>query len=246
RSDGALRGGIQPFDGRRDHSHHRHRHRHWPARAGARRSPLRSTHHAVRNRCRLRHHRLPAVSHDAQGHSRGPRPERWSRPQHSHGAGVGPDRAQGHHLCHRRDCEPGMRFTSDRRGVTLIELLVVIVIVSGVVATTYSLFQSQSQSFRKNTDRYDLAQNARGAIELTERVIRTMGAGVTGEQPVLVYGADDVLAFNADYVERDTGDMRGAACWNPDVPPEYTLAWKVANATTIPNSSPAYTYPPVD
>ena len=139
-----------------------------------------------------------------------------------------------------------MRSTLGRRGVTLIELLVVIVIVSGVVATTYSLFQSQSQSFRKNTDRYDLAQNARGAIELTERVIRTMGAGVTGEQPVLVYGADDVLAFNADYVERDTVDMRWAAYWNPDVPTEYTLAWKVANATTIPNSSPAYTYPTVD
>lgn len=139
-----------------------------------------------------------------------------------------------------------MRFTSDRRGVTLIELLVVIVIVSGVVATTYSLFQSQSQSFRKNTDRFDLAQNARGAIELSERVIRTMGAGVTGQQPVLVYGAGNVIAFNADYVERDTVDMRWAAYWNPDVAVAQTIAWKTADATPIPNSSPAYTYPTVD
>src|SRR5690606_21549900 len=139
-----------------------------------------------------------------------------------------------------------MRSALGRRGVTLIELLVVIVIVSGVVATTYSLFRSQSQSFRTNTDRFDLAQNARGAIELSERVIRTMGAGVTGQQPVLVYGANSVLAFNADYVERDTVDMRWAAYWNPDVTSAESIVWKVADATAIPNSSPSYTYPASD
>ncbi len=134
----------------------------------------------------------------------------------------------------------------NRRGMTLIELLVVIVIVSGVIASTYSLFQSQSKSFRTNSNRFDLAQNARGAIELSERVIRTMGAGVTGQQPVLVYGADNVIAFNTDHVERDTVDMRWAAYWNPDVAVEATIAWKVADASPIPNSSPAYVYPTTD
>lgn len=133
-----------------------------------------------------------------------------------------------------------------RRGVTLIELLIVVVLVTGIMGATYSLFESQSKSFRKNNERFDLAQNARGAIELTERVIRTMGAGIIGEQPAMVYGNNSVLAFNADYVERDTVDMRWAAYWNPDVSLVESIAWKVADATAIPNSSPAYTYPAVD
>lgn len=137
-------------------------------------------------------------------------------------------------------------YPRSRRGVSLIELLIVIVVLSSVVASTYTLFRSQSESFRTNTNRFDLAQNARSAIELSERVVRTMGAGVTGEQPVLVYGAASVLAFNADYVERDTVDMRWAAYWNPDVTSAETIAWRVADATVIPNSSPTYTYPPAD
>src|SRR5690606_40120313 len=98
-----------------------------------------------------------------------------------------------------------------RAGFSLVELLIVIIMMAGVMGVTYTLFQAQSRSFRNNNNRFDLVQNARGAIELSERVIRTMGAGVTGEQPVLVYGANTVLAFNADYVERDTTDMRWAA-----------------------------------
>lgn len=130
-----------------------------------------------------------------------------------------------------------------RAGFSLVELLIVIIMMAGVMGVTYTLFQAQSRSFRNNNNRFDLVQNARGAIELSERVIRTMGAGVTGEQPVLVYGANTVLAFNADYVERDTTDMRWAAYFNPDVPLAEQTVWKVADAAAIPNSSPTYTYP---
>ena len=70
-----------------------------------------------------------------------------------------------------------------------------------------------------------------------------MGAGMTPGQPMLVYGGDDVLAFNSDYVEADTTDMRWAAYFNPDAPAGETEAWDAAAATVIPNSSPAYTYP---
>lgn len=135
--------------------------------------------------------------------------------------------------------------TPSRRtaGFTLIELLIVITMLVGIMGATYSLFRSQSVSIRQNTDRFDLVQNARGAMELSERVIRTMGAGVTGEQPMLVYGASSVLAFNADYVERDTVDMRWAAYWNPDVPTTEAIVWQSAAATAIPNSSPSYSYP---
>lgn len=128
-------------------------------------------------------------------------------------------------------------------GFSLIELLIVTIMMVAVIGATYTLFRSQSVSFRQNTDRFDLVQNARGALELTERVIRTMGAGVSGQQPVLVYGADNVVAFNADFVERDTVSMRWAAYWNPDVPLVETEVWRLADATVIPNSSPNYSYP---
>lgn len=130
-------------------------------------------------------------------------------------------------------------------GFSLLELLIVATMLVAVIGTTYTLFKSQSVSFRQNTDRFDLVQNARGALELTERVIRTMGAGVSGQQPVLVYGASNVIAFNADFVERDTVSMRWAAYWNPDVPLEATEVWNSAAAGVIPNSSPSYTYPTV-
>lgn len=134
---------------------------------------------------------------------------------------------------------------SSTAGFSLIELLIAVTMLVGVLGATYTIFRSQSVSFRENTRRFDLAQNARSSIELSERVIRTMGAGVTGQQPMLVYGANTVLAFNADYIERDTVDMRWAAYWNPDVPLTEQTVWQAATATTIPNSSPSYTYPPV-
>lgn len=133
---------------------------------------------------------------------------------------------------------------ASRAGFTLIELLIAMVMVIAITGASYSLFRSQSRSFRANSDRYDLMQNARAALEGTERVIRTMGAGTPSEQPVLVYGAPTVLAFNSDYVERDTVDMRWAAYFNPDVPAAEAVAWDQGTATTIPNSSPSYSYPP--
>lgn len=132
---------------------------------------------------------------------------------------------------------------ADRRGLTLIELMIVVVMMGIIGATTLSLFRSQNEAFRHNTDRFDLLQNLRSAMELSERTIRTMGTGVTGQQPMIVYASDNVLAFNADYVERDTTDMRWSAYFNPDVPAEETVAWDASAATVIPNSSPSYTYP---
>ncbi len=128
-------------------------------------------------------------------------------------------------------------------GFTLIELLVTITMVAIISGAAVSLFRSQSTSLMANTDRFDLLQNARSAIEGSGRMIRTMGAGTPGGQPVMVYGGGDVLAFNADYVERDTVDMRWAAYFNPDAPTGEDEAWDAATAAAIPNSAPSYTYP---
>jgi len=126
-------------------------------------------------------------------------------------------------------------------GFTMVELLIAMVMLAALSAATFSVFGSQSKSFRTNTSRFDLSQNMRSAIELTERTTRTMGAGVVGQQPTLVYGGNDILAFNADYIERDTVNLRWAAYWNPDAPAAEAAAWDAATATTLPNTS--YTYP---
>lgn len=126
-------------------------------------------------------------------------------------------------------------------GFTMVELLIAMVMLVAISAATFSVFGSQSKSFRTNTNRFDLSQNMRSAIELTERTTRTMGAGVVGQQPTLVYGGNDILAFNADFVERDTVSLRWAAYWNSDAPIAETVAWDASGATTLPNTS--YVYP---
>lgn len=130
-------------------------------------------------------------------------------------------------------------------GFTMTELLIAMTMTLAIAGAAWSLFRTQNRAFMSNSDRFDMVQNARGAIEGAERVIRTMGAGTPNTQPVLVYGAANVLSFNSDYIEQDTSDMRWAAYYNPDTPSDQAAAWLSSAAGTIPNSSPNYTYPAV-
>ena len=126
-------------------------------------------------------------------------------------------------------------------GFSIIELLIAMTMAVGLAGAAYSLFRSQSRGFSDNVDRFDTIQNARSAMEESERVIRTMGAGSPNNQPVLVYGGNDVLAFNTDYIESDTVSTRWATYFNPDTPVDQALAWAQSDATLIPNTT--YTYP---
>ncbi|MGH7593547.1 MAG: prepilin-type N-terminal cleavage/methylation domain-containing protein [Gemmatimonadales bacterium] len=129
-----------------------------------------------------------------------------------------------------------------RAGFTLVEMLIAMVMTVAVMGAAFSMFRSQSRFFGTNQQRFDMMQNARGALEESERVIRTMGAGVPSGQPVLVYGSANVLAFNTDYIENDTVSTRWASYFNAQAPSTETIAWDVAQATVIPLT--AYTYPP--
>jgi prepilin-type N-terminal cleavage/methylation domain-containing protein len=135
--------------------------------------------------------------------------------------------------------------TQDRTrqaGFTLIELLIGIVMAAAVMGAAFSLFSSQNRFWDTNRQRYDMMQNARGALEEAQRVIRTMGAGVPNSQPVMVYGDNNVLAFNTDYIENDTVSTRWAAYFNAQTPASESIVWDVATAGTIPGTS--YVYPP--
>lgn len=127
-------------------------------------------------------------------------------------------------------------------GFSLVELLITLVVLTLIMGTTVMFFQTQSRSFARGNESIDVLQNARFSVTHVERILRTLGSGVTGEQPMMVYGGNDVVAFNTDFVETDTTDFRWAVNWNPSLPGEDAMVWQIENATVVPNTS--YTYPP--
>jgi prepilin-type N-terminal cleavage/methylation domain-containing protein len=129
------------------------------------------------------------------------------------------------------------------RGFTLVEVMITMVVLVLIVGSTVAFLRSQNQGFLNASQRLDVLQNARFAISQVEREVRTLGAGVPGQQPMLVYGADNVVAFNTDYVENDSTTFRWATYYNPNVADASTQAWLLADAATIPNST--YTYPSI-
>ena len=130
-----------------------------------------------------------------------------------------------------------------RAGFSLVELLVTLIVLTMIMGTTVMFFRNQNTAFLKGSEKMDLLQNARYTVSQVERILRTMGAGVTGQQPMLVYGNNNVVAFNTDYDETDTTDYRWAVNFNPSLSNTSGVAWQSGSATTIPTSSPSYTYP---
>lgn len=129
-----------------------------------------------------------------------------------------------------------------RAGFTLVELLVTLIVLSLIMASTVGFFKSQNQAFIQGSQKMDMLQTARFSVSQVERVMRTLGAGVTGQQPMLVYGDSNVVAFNTDYTENDTTNFRWAVYFDPGLDSTQSYAWDLANATSIPTTS--YIYPP--
>lgn len=130
-----------------------------------------------------------------------------------------------------------------RAGFSLLEVMIALIVLSLVMGSAVALLRSQTRGFATGADRTDLYQNGRYIVTTLERIIRTEGAGVAGTQPMIVYADGNTFAFNADYSESDTTDMRWAVYFNPDADSVGSVAWDSAAATVIPNSSPTYTYP---
>jgi prepilin-type N-terminal cleavage/methylation domain-containing protein len=129
----------------------------------------------------------------------------------------------------------------DRRGFSLIEVMISLIVLSLIMGSAVALLRSQTRAFALGGAKADMFQNGRYVVTTVERMVRTLGAGVAGAQPMIVYGNNDVMAFNADYAETDTTSMRWAVYFNPDQDTLAAVAWDSANAGVIPNSS--YTYP---
>jgi prepilin-type N-terminal cleavage/methylation domain-containing protein len=129
-------------------------------------------------------------------------------------------------------------------GFTLVELLITMVVLSLIMGATVSVFRAQTRSFRHGGDRLDQFQNMRYAVSTIDRVLRTAGAGVTNQQPMFLYGGNDIVAFNTNY----TSPLQDfcAVNINSDAPAGSFDILPVADAYTFPNTAftyPAMTYP---
>jgi prepilin-type N-terminal cleavage/methylation domain-containing protein len=126
-----------------------------------------------------------------------------------------------------------------KTGFTLIELLLALVVLSIVMGATISTLRSQVRAFRVGGERLELSQNLRYAVSTVDRVLRTTGAGVANQQPMFLYGGNDIVAFNANY----TNNMQDfcAVNVNPDAPVGSFEILPQAAAYTFPNT--AFLYP---
>lgn len=124
-------------------------------------------------------------------------------------------------------------------GFTLVELMISLVMLSIVMTATISVFRLQTRTFRMGGERLDLYQNLRYAVSTVDRMLRTTGAGVSNQQPMFIYGDNDIVAFNANY----TNDIQDncAVNINPDAPPGSFEMLPLASALQFPNT--AFTYP---
>jgi prepilin-type N-terminal cleavage/methylation domain-containing protein len=132
-----------------------------------------------------------------------------------------------------------------RKGFSLVELMIAIVVMAVVLAGTMNFFMGQSRTFRKATTDMVLLQNARFATDLLNEHFRSVGANLTVGQPSVVYADQNTFAFNADYATNISGDIN-AIYYEPKAPTNQTQSLLKAAAFTIPNSSPALSYPAAD
>jgi type II secretory pathway pseudopilin PulG len=127
----------------------------------------------------------------------------------------------------------------------MVELMVALVMFSMVMTATISLMRSQTRTFRISGERMELSQNMRYAVGTIDRVLRTTGMGVVSQQPMFVYGGNDVVAFNSNHTHINNDNC--AVNINPDAPAGSYEILPQASAFTLPNTAfnyPAMTYAP--
>lgn len=127
-----------------------------------------------------------------------------------------------------------------RSGFTLIELLISIMVFGVVVAGAMGFLSSQNEAFRRGTERMEAIQNLRYATDMLETDLRTLGTNLPADQPGLVYGGANVVAFSADYASNVANDIF-AVYVLPEAPAGQVSA--PASALVLPNST--YSWPSV-
>lgn len=130
----------------------------------------------------------------------------------------------------------------NRRGFTLIEMLISVMIFLLISGVAVQFMRRQSGLVARETTRMDALQNAQFAASQLERELREAGAGVLDIQPMLVQIDSQAITFNANMVSIDSGDVR-AVYQMRDADPDAVRGLRSTEAITLPNSSPAVSYP---
>jgi prepilin-type N-terminal cleavage/methylation domain-containing protein len=124
-------------------------------------------------------------------------------------------------------------------GFTLVEMLVTMVILSLAMTATITLLRTQTRTFRISGQKMELSQNMRYAVSTIDRALRTAGAGVANQQPMFIYGGNDIVAFNSNFT--NVNQDRCAVNINPDAPVGSFEILPLASAYVFPNT--AFNYP---
>jgi prepilin-type N-terminal cleavage/methylation domain-containing protein len=132
-----------------------------------------------------------------------------------------------------------IRRSAQPSGFTLVELMVSLVMLSVVMGATISLLRNQTRTFRISGERMELSQNMRYAVGTIDRMLRTTGAGVTNQQPMFIYGGNDVVAFNSNWTHENQDGC--AVNINLDAPVGSFEILSQADAYVLPNT--AFNYP---
>lgn len=126
-----------------------------------------------------------------------------------------------------------------RPGMTLIEMMMALIIFSFAMAGALSMLRSESRGFRLGSERVAMYQNGRFAMNEMEKDLRASGAGAPDMQPQLVYLADSVIVFNANYWTNTPGDVE-AVYYTPDAPDSAVAAMRTTGKITIPYTAIQY------
>lgn len=94
-----------------------------------------------------------------------------------------------------------------RGGFTLIELLISVLVFGVILAGAMGFLSAQNNAFRRGLERMEALQNLRFTFELLETDLRSLGTNLPGDQPGLVYGGADVIAFTADHTSNLPDDI---------------------------------------
>lgn len=133
----------------------------------------------------------------------------------------------------------------ERMGFTLAEVMISLALFGLVTTAGVTFLLQQSRSFRLLSERQTRLQNGRFSRDLLRLELRTVGSGVTEDQPMLVVANDSVIAFNSDLTTNlvDSTRFTGAVYVDPYASTAEVSALPMASAITVPGSSPGVRYP---
>ena len=126
--------------------------------------------------------------------------------------------------------------------------MVALVVFGVLTSGTFAFLLAQNRGFRSIATKSSQIQNGRFGRDVMRQELRTAGTNVADLQPMLVFANDSTLAFNTDLTTNklDSARFTGAVYVDPYASDMESTALSMANAITIPGSSPGFAYPLAD